>query len=367
MKKSILAILCLMLTVCGILTFSGCNNSKNDETQATSASADEASHEHSFDKTLSYDEEFHFYACTFDGCTSKSSKNKHVFNSPEVLKEGNKVTRTYKCKSCRYTKTEISAEEYSVMSSNLLGKYPQDASEDKATDSRMKTIAECIKHYAPDSVGFQEYGSQNKLFLTQYLPSEYKFVDFGQDWIPTLYNSNTLVLEDSACTTLTTTSNQQYRFTAAVFSSKTSGDMAYIHCNLHLEYKDAATRLTNAEEINEALHKLFEKSNDYSSLPLVITGDYNAAPETEPKVFETISDGHNIKNSVEVAKSSEKGQATYHKNVGVTAGVGNAIDHVLVQADTTKVYSHNIIKENDYADILSASDHYPVLVEFSKQ
>ncbi len=364
MKKTISAIMCLMLMLGAVCSFNACNTGDPNASDGASDASDTASHQHQYATKLSYNDEFHFKPCTVDGCTAQGSKQKHTFGAPEKGESNGKVSRTYKCKSCDYQKVETNVE-YTVMSSNILGKYSQDSAEDSTTDSRMQAIADCIAYYAPDSVGFQEYGSQNKLFLKKYLPKEYAFVDFGQEWIPTIYNNDKLELVDSVCKRLTTSSAQQYCFTVAVFASRESGDLAYIHGNLHFEYKDKETRLINAEEVNDALWALFDENEDYKSLPLVITGDYNATTKSEPKVFSTISDGYSIKTASDVALSAEKNQATYHHNVGTIAGTGDAIDHVLVNTDTTQVYLHDIIKEADYPDILTASDHYPVLIEFS--
>ncbi len=256
-------------------------------------------------------------------------------------------------------------ERYRIMSVNVLGKYPKQESENEITESRMKTIAECVAHYGADSVGLQEYGSQNKLFLPKYLPADYTFADLGQDWISTFYNAKKLAVEKSFCKRLTTSSNQKYCFTVVVFSHKGSGEPAYIHGNLHLEYKDKETRIIDAEEINAAISELFAEDEQYRSLPLVITGDYNAPPDAEPEIYTTIAGAFNIKDSAAVATIAEDGEATFHFNTGVARGAGSAIDHVLVNCDTTEVHLHDVIKENDYPDILSASDHYPVLVEIS--
>ncbi len=253
---------------------------------------------------------------------------------------------------------------YKIMSTNVLGKYPRHSAEDAITESRMKTLAECISFFAPDSVGVQEYGSQNQIFLPKYLPEKYTFVDFGQTWISTFYDSERLLPIKTVCKRLSTSSNQGYRFTAVVFAHKADGSLAYIHGNLHLEYKDKETRLINAEEVNAAIRELFAENEEYKALPLVITGDYNARADLESAVFETIAGDYNIKDSVSVAENAEGECGTFHP-VGVPVMSGTAVDHVLVNCDTVRVLTQNIIKEDDYSGILDASDHYPLLIEFS--
>ena len=253
---------------------------------------------------------------------------------------------------------------YKIMSTNVLGKYSKHVAEDDITEARMRTIAECIEFYAPDSIGVQEYGSQNKKFLPKYLSEKYLSVEFGQNWISTFYDAERLALEHSICKKLTTSSGQNYCFTVAVFSDKVNGSLAYIHGNLHLEYKDKETRLIDAEEINAEIEELYKNNEDYKALPLLITGDYNAKLSAEPEVFSAIAGDRNIRSAVAVADVAEDGQTSYHGSVGVPRGAGEAIDHILVNGDTTHVIVHNIIKEDDYPAILAASDHYPVVVEF---
>ena len=67
-----------------------------------------------------------------------------------------------------------------------------------------------------------------------------------------------------------------------------------------------------------------------------------------------------------IAHSAEKGQATFHE-LGKPSGEGRALDHALIRCDTAEVYKHDIIKEDDYAPIVNASDHYPVIVEFTSK
>ena len=251
---------------------------------------------------------------------------------------------------------------YKIMSANVLGKYERQIFEDSTTQARMKIIGELIGAERPDSVGIQEYGSRNQKFLPMYIPSCYAAVDFDQKWISTLYNKDKFTVTDKGSLRLTTSSNQGYRFTWAVFNRK-DGSPAYIHGNLHLEYKDHETRLINASEINSELTRIFNNT-EYRALPLVITGEYNAKLEIEPDVFFAIAGKYDIRSAALVAHSAENGQATFHQ-LGKPSGIGNALDHALVKCSTTEVYRHDIIKEDSCPSIVDASDHYPVIIEFT--
>ncbi len=66
-----------------------------------------AEHDHTFAESLSYNEAFHFKSCTFEGCTAESEKVEHLYDTPEIVQETGKITKTYPCQNCEYKKTEI--------------------------------------------------------------------------------------------------------------------------------------------------------------------------------------------------------------------------------------------------------------------
>ena len=305
---------------------------------------------------------------TFASCASNDEDNVGEIIAEQTVIEDNGLgddSSDYLMDDLETKDLEREKITYTVMSMNVLGKYSGDTAQDSTTKARMKIIGDYVSDLKPDSIGIQEYGARNIAFLPGYLPSNYASVDFGQSWISTFYNTDKYTIKAKNCIRLTTSSNQKYCFTWVVFANKNDESLAYIHGNLHLEYKDTTTRITNAQEVNTEISKIFANA-EYKALPFVITGDYNAKHEIEPAVFSKIAGIYNIKCAAQVAMSAEKGQATYH-NVGVSAGTGYALDHVLVNTDTTQALSHDIIKENDYAQIVSASDHYPVVVKFSSK
>ncbi len=63
-------------------------------------------HEHTYSDTLSYNDAFHYKACTFEGCLQQSEKEEHVFGTPTIVQESGKITKTYQCESCQYAKVE---------------------------------------------------------------------------------------------------------------------------------------------------------------------------------------------------------------------------------------------------------------------
>ena len=66
----------------------------------------EEDHEHDFEKTYSYDEDFHWYACKSDDCDERSDKAKHDLDE-SVTDDGSKK---FTCKACGYERVERAPE-----------------------------------------------------------------------------------------------------------------------------------------------------------------------------------------------------------------------------------------------------------------
>lgn len=69
--------------------------------------ADVPVHEHAYKTEYSYNEDFHWYACTTYGCTERYEKAEHSFGTPEIIQEAQSITRIYTCEDCGYEKTDV--------------------------------------------------------------------------------------------------------------------------------------------------------------------------------------------------------------------------------------------------------------------
>ena len=63
-------------------------------------------HEHTYAEEFSFDENYHYHVCTFDGCGLKSEVTEHTFENPEITQTDSSITRKYICLYCGYVKTE---------------------------------------------------------------------------------------------------------------------------------------------------------------------------------------------------------------------------------------------------------------------
>ena len=71
-------------------------------------------HEHVFSEEVSYNDNYHWYACTVEGCIERDSRNAHQFSNPEITQTATTITRAYSCVDCDYKKTETLTIEAEV-------------------------------------------------------------------------------------------------------------------------------------------------------------------------------------------------------------------------------------------------------------
>ncbi len=66
-----------------------------------------APHDHDYADTLENNMNFHWNPCKVEGCLERGNRAEHDFGMPDIQMETDKITRTYICQTCAYTKTEI--------------------------------------------------------------------------------------------------------------------------------------------------------------------------------------------------------------------------------------------------------------------
>ena len=63
-------------------------------------------HDHVYETEYTKGANFHWYACTTEGCTERKDREEHDFAMPEIIQEANAIKRIYTCSLCGYEKTE---------------------------------------------------------------------------------------------------------------------------------------------------------------------------------------------------------------------------------------------------------------------
>ena len=135
-------------------------------------------HQCVFATEYSKNDNFHWYACTVEGCTERGERAEHDFAMPEIIQEANEIKRIYTCSLCNHEKTEIT-----VISSVVEG----EASWTQAFDNLALTNFE-MDVYITD-----EYGTQHNHCIVTESGAYFKITDFIEYY--TVKNA------DGTCTT----------------------------------------------------------------------------------------------------------------------------------------------------------------------
>ncbi len=277
----------------------------------------------------------------------------------------------------------ILAPTVRVMSSNILVADNSDGAQlpnaDKngnrlTHEQRYEKMAQLFNFYAPDFIGLQEVGDSPKVndvnsfdgtktmqsVLLSYMNSAYKYVDFSSKlggnshFTPILYNSEkweVVTVDYDTTKECLVVACTMHRWQWARFRSVENPAYEVIVFNLHGPhnglYHGATVKDAFFKEANTQLKKL---EAQYPSIPIFVTGDYNASP-ADPEMagyLTTMAAGTTLVNTRDLAANAEP------NNHG-------SIDHIyLTNGDATVLQNRSVY---NLTAVRLASDHAPVFVD----
>lgn len=233
------------------------------------------------------------------------------------------------------------------------------------SDIRTKDAAEVIARVLPDSFGTQEMNTVWEARLAGFLPCYDSYgVQRGGDENKKKSEKNTIFwlkdkydCIDKGTFWLSETPDTESRYTGAgcnrvctwvLLENKTSG-VRYLHMNTHLDNASDEARRFGAQVIVQRLGELEQK---YPGVPVLLTGDFNAAAGSLP--YQTLT-GSGLTDLYTIAADSENVRS--YQNWGeYSADPGMAIDFVFAK-NIASAASCRVLSDTD-TDI---SDHYPVV------
>lgn len=68
-------------------------------------------HTHTYAEELTYNENFHWYPCTYENCPERGEREEHSFADPMIEQSKDAITRTYTCTDCGYEKVDVTEIE----------------------------------------------------------------------------------------------------------------------------------------------------------------------------------------------------------------------------------------------------------------
>ena len=245
-----------------------------------------------------------------------------------------------------------------------------DTKEDGANQwsNRKDLAADLVKFHEVDIFGAQEVLNHQLNDLLARLP-EYSYVGVGREdgktkgeYAPIFYKKDRFSLEDSGNFWLAEDMNAVGKkgwdaacervATWGVFKDKLSGKK-FFFLNTHLDHMGKVARHEGASLVLEEAHKLAK------GLPVIVTGDFNAAPDDDPiKVLTDKNDPRHVTHSREIASLKYGPEWTFHDYGRIPNEKREWIDYIFVKGDI-KVLRNGVL--TDTLNHLYPSDHCPVM------
>ncbi len=245
---------------------------------------------------------------------------------------------------------------------------------DVASDSlnswqyRKDNVAEMIRYYAPDILGMQEVVHNQLVDLKERLP-QYTAIGVGRadgkeagEYCSLFFKTNRFDLLKQGTFGLSETPDKigvkgwdaacERIATWAVLRDKQTGK-EFICFNTHLDHMGQIAR-------REGAKLLLTKAQELAAgLPIIITGDFNGTPDSEP--VQTLVAG-GMQNSGQTSPIVYGPSWSFHDFGRLTGNQRELLDYVFV-SHTFQINKYRVIKDTPEQGFLS--DHNPVLVHIT--
>ena len=155
-------------------------------------------------------------------------------------------------------------------------------------ENRKERVIDAIRKHSPDLIGFQEATDRMLAFLRNTL-TEYTFIGCGRnpdlhgERVPLAFKTDCFEMIRSECFWLSPTPSvpgSRYedqsncpRVTTTALLSHKDATAPFLFINTHLDHKSSSARLLGAKQLIDHICSHCE--------PFVMTGDFNALPDTD--------------------------------------------------------------------------------------
>lgn len=248
-----------------------------------------------------------------------------------------------------------------VMSFNIRYNNPGDG--ENAWPNRVDLVQRLLGYHQPDIIGVQEALEGQMEDLSRILPgfdSEGIARTEGGEYSAILYRASTLEKMEGSTFYLSSTPDQLSTgwdaalpriATWARFKLRSTG--AEFFCiNTHFDHIGEVARKESAALILRAIDSL-----NPNHLPVILTGDFNATPNSEPIL--TILSGDMLNSRTQTAGPAHGPESTW-SGWTIAGEPGRTIDYIFVKGDLA------VVRHAHLAESFSGrfpSDHLPVLAE----
>lgn len=259
----------------------------------------------------------------------------------------------------------LPAQDLRVMSYNIRLDVASDG--ENTWSNRKELLAGMIRYHHPDIVGLQEAQRHQLDFLSQALPDyawlgvgrddgkdagEFMAILYRKDAVYPLQNSTFWCSPKPAAPGLGWDAACNRVVTWGRFALKNSGMEFYLF-NTHLDHMGVTARKESARLLMDSVNAVS------GNLPVVITGDFNSAPDDAP--YAAVVDRNSRRTFLDAAVVT---QQPHHGPDGTFNGFQIAqydrrpIDYIFVSAGTD-VLTHATLTDSYHGRF--PSDHFPLL------
>lgn len=248
-----------------------------------------------------------------------------------------------------------------------------------AVKGRDTTVAKTLLYYTPDVVGLQEASAtwhKNLKSLLKNTPyklicTEHEYVDakYGNlNFVPILYNSETLTLKDSGTREYTSAHVKYMRTISWALFEKVEGKEQFIVVNTHYEApgknaEEKAEYLEHRKKQTADMIKFLVELEDKYDLPILLTGDFNTTEGNDKTghhspYWNIINSGmHEAKHSADVIK---RACSTWHElGSSVSTAPAGSFDHIFGNDKVKFKYFNTLVDKM----LIDAADHCPIYAD----
>ena len=250
------------------------------------------------------------------------------------------------------------------MSFNLRNSHADDGEHDWR--HRRPMVRQTLRFYRPDVLGCQEAYKDQVDALAEDLP-DYRWVGVGREdgkqkgeYAPIFYDARRLELVDGGTFWLSPTPERVASVgwdamltriaTRARFKDKRDGGREFLAVNTHFDHVGETAR-------GESAKLIVKKAAEIAAgLPLVVTGDFNSAPETA--AYQTMT---KLLTDARATAKTVLGPAGTFGTFTTQVEPPNRIDYIFVTPGTPVARFATLSQEWDGG--VHASDHFPILAD----
>ena len=256
------------------------------------------------------------------------------------------------------------AQQMNIITFNIRYNTPNDGI--NAWPNRIEMVSGLLKYHEPDIFGLQEALIGQIEDIKTNLP-DFEWFGVGRDdgkkageYSPVFFNKTKLILIESGTFWLSETPEKPSKgWDAALnrivswgkFKSKITGKQ-FIVFNTHFDHRGDEARKNSAFLIRDKIKEI----SGNQGLPIILTGDFNLAPESEPigliKSF--------MKDSRDISETPPYGPVGTFNSFDWNAPMEKRIDYIFTQGGI-KVLKYAVI--SDSKDQRWPSDHMPVFAK----